>query len=493
MADEVGNDVSTDTLWRGSMMANAARDPYWQAAVRAEVLSHPDLQAVIEDKCATCHMPMARFEADVQGAESRLLDGGFGDPAHPLHTLALDGVSCALCHQIRDSDFGLAGSFSGGFDIDTERPAGQRDLFGPHPVAPGQGQIMQASSGFAPVESLHVEQAEICATCHTLYTPYVDASGQIAGEFPEQMAYHEWQASSFGSAVTCQGCHMPQASGALPLSVTGGPPRSPIHQHFFVGGNAYMLDILARFGQEMAVTSSSQHLQAKQDQIVEQMQKRTASLSIDETIIDGSRLTASVKVASMVGHKFPTGFPSRRAWIHLVVRDAAGQVVFESGGASAGGAIAGNDNDTDPTAYELHYEVIDSPEQVQIYEAIMADTEGEVTTTLLRGAGYLKDNRLLPAGFDKSAAGDDIAVHGRAKDDSDFGGGSDQIQYLIELGDAQGPLEVTAELLYHSIGYRWAENLRGYEAAEPDRFLAYYDAVSNQPLVVAAATQTTGE
>jgi hypothetical protein len=33
-----GEDVSIGTSWRGSMMANSSRDPYWQASVRRETL-----------------------------------------------------------------------------------------------------------------------------------------------------------------------------------------------------------------------------------------------------------------------------------------------------------------------------------------------------------------------------------------------------------------------------------------------------------------------
>src|SRR5690606_3192561 len=58
-----GEDVSIGYNWRASMMANAARDPYWHAGVRREVIDHPTAQAAIEDTCSTCHMPMARFEA----------------------------------------------------------------------------------------------------------------------------------------------------------------------------------------------------------------------------------------------------------------------------------------------------------------------------------------------------------------------------------------------------------------------------------------------
>ena len=43
------------------------------------------------------------------------------------------------------------------------------------------------------------------------------------------------------------------------------------------------------------------------------------------------RLTVDVLVESQVGHKLPSGFPSRRVWLHLIVQDANGGVVFELG------------------------------------------------------------------------------------------------------------------------------------------------------------------
>jgi hypothetical protein len=493
MEDEAGTDVSTDSFWRGSMMANAARDPYWQASVEAEVLSHPRLQAVIEDKCATCHMPMAHFTAVEEGEEAAILEEGFLDPAHALHSLAMDGVSCTLCHQIEDEGLGEASSFSGGYTIDADLPTGERVSYGPHPVEEDLALVMQSTSGFVPMESQHVEQAELCATCHTLYTPYVDAEGNVAGEFPEQMAYGEWLASAFGGTVSCQGCHMPPAQGGVPLSITGGPPRSPFHQHVFAGGNAYMLEILGTFGEEMGVTASSAQFGEKKAQVVDQLTNRTAAVQLEDVRLEGSTLVADVSILSKVGHKLPTGFPSRRAWIHLVVEDAAGEVVFESGAVVGDGSISGNDNDADPATYEPHYETITDGEQVQIYESIMGDTEGEVTTTLLRGAGYLKDNRLLPSGFDKGAVEEEIAVHGAALDDEDFVGGSDRVAYASDVSEGQGPFTVTAELLYQAIGFRWAENLRGFEGEAVAQFGRYYDGVVNEPVVVASDSVVVGE
>ena len=78
----------------------------------------------------------------------------------------------------------------------------------------------------------------------------------------------------------------------------------------------------------------------------------------------------------------------------------------------ADGSIVGNDNDADPLRFEPHYSEITSPQQVEIYEPILKDSEGRVTTGLLHAVGYLKDNRLLPTGFNKSTAEKDIAVTG---------------------------------------------------------------------------------
>ena len=494
MVDQAGTDVSLDAAWRSTMMANAARDPYWQAAVRGEVLTNPQYEEIIEDTCATCHMPMARFTDHTAEAASEVLDEGLADTNHPLHPMAMDGVSCTVCHQIQPDGFGEHESFHGNFVIDPELPPDGRHAFGPYQTGFGMMRIMQSGSGFIPTQGMHVEQAELCATCHTVYTPFVDAAGEVAGEFPEQVPYLEWQASSFSQSTSCQGCHMPTADGGVFLSIVGGHHlRSPFYQHTLVGGNAFMLDMLSTFGEDLDVTASSAQFEAKMGETLGQLQARAALVDLENASLDGPALSVDVVVRTMTGHKFPTAYPSRRAWIHLTVQDAGGNVIFESGAVRAGGSIAGNDNDLDPTAYEAHYLQIDSPEQVQIYESIMGDTEGQPTTTLLAGATYLKDNRLPPAGFDKGAAAPDVAVRGAAMEDADYGSGRDTTRYTIALDGAQGPFIVTVELLYQSIGYRWAQKMRELDAPEPARFLEYYEQIPNQAVRIAGASMEVGE
>src|SRR5690348_12859754 len=52
MTTRDGEDVSIGFAWRASIMANAARDPYWQAAVRREIVDHPQASATIQDECS---------------------------------------------------------------------------------------------------------------------------------------------------------------------------------------------------------------------------------------------------------------------------------------------------------------------------------------------------------------------------------------------------------------------------------------------------------
>lgn len=489
MTDEAGNDVSLDSQWRSSMMANAARDPYWQAGVRNEVLMNPGYADFIEDKCTTCHMPMAQFTATIQDGQGVLLgEEGFANAEHPLHTLAMDGISCALCHQFEEENLGTVESFSGHYEIGTSLPTGERLAYGPFDVTENNKIVMQAASGFIPEQAAHIQESEVCGVCHTLHTPTIDLNGEIVGEFAEQMVYPEWEYSAYRETDSCQDCHMPVAEGGVMLSITGGDLRSPFNQHIFVGANFYMPDLLRRHREELMLNATDAHVDQTIALVMDQLQNRTATLAIDYAVISDDLLTADVTVTSLVGHKFPTSYPSRRTWLHVTVRDGAGEIVFESGAFNPDGAIVGNDNDADAALYEPHYAVISAPEEVQIYEAVMGDVTGAPTTTLLRGAGYLKDNRLLPDGFDKAGAPEDFQVWGLALEDEDFTGGSDIVRYEVALGEAQGPFTVEAELLYQSIAYRWAHNLAQHDSFETNRFLSYY---TESPSPAAVVTSTS--
>ena len=100
-------------------MANAARDPYWQAAVRREVMEQPGARS--GHRGHVRHVPHADgpSSACAQGRLGQVfahLRGRDGDPAAES-AYARDGVSCTVCHQIRPDDFGEHASFDGGYRI----------------------------------------------------------------------------------------------------------------------------------------------------------------------------------------------------------------------------------------------------------------------------------------------------------------------------------------------------------------------------------------
>jgi hypothetical protein len=163
--------------------------------------------------------------------------------------------------------------------------------------------------------------------------------------------------------------------------------------------------------------------------------------------------------------------------------DRQGRIVFESGQVSGSGLIEGNASDAAADTFETHYEQITSADQVQIYESIMGTPAGVPTTGLLQATQYLKDNRLLPRGFNKLTAASEIAVFGGAAADPDFNGEEDHVRYRAA---AAGAASVQVELRYQPIGYRWAQNLAPYQAPEPQRFVRYYNALAAASSVVVA-------
>jgi hypothetical protein len=502
MFDEHGNDISFDTTWRATMMGNSGRDPYWRAGLRREVLSNPDFSAFIQDKCATCHMPMARTTANLSTGDVLQVfgEGGAIQPGTEYHNLALDSVSCTLCHQISNVHLGEREGQSGHYTIDgsTDEFSHARVIYGPFVPSASQSALMQSATNFTQTQSDHISSSELCASCHELFTPYFDVETRALAPvtFQEQTPYTEWLNSDYRISRTCQSCHMPIVDGLAPAASVGNPTplmRTGVSQHTLLGGNVYLPRILQQFGEELEVAATDEQFQQYIDLTRQQLQNDTARVSLQNALVTEGTLSFDVFVQSLVGHKFPTAYPSRRTWLHVTVRDAAGTVVFESGSYNTNGSINGNDNDEDAQRFEPHYDVVTAPDQVQIYEPVMGDTAGHVTTTLLLASQYLKDNRLLPFGYDRATAPVEIAIWGDAAADTDFIGGSDIVTYQVPVSSATG-LTIEVELVYQTLGYRWAENLREFAdpvaAPEIVKFLSYYEAVPNIPeLVVKASAQ----
>ncbi|MBN1541406.1 T9SS type A sorting domain-containing protein [candidate division KSB1 bacterium] len=486
LTTQAGRDISPPKLWRSTLMAHAAKDPLWQAKIAAEVKEHPELQTIIEDKCTTCHAPLGRTLAIFDGMNFYSLVAALQDP------LSLDGVSCTLCHQIQNIDSGGASSFSGGYII-----LNLRQIYGPYPSP--LANPMSNQVGFTPVFSEHIQKSELCATCHTLFTPFIDNQGNIGGYFPEQTPYLEWRNSVYpDSGRSCQSCHMPQVNESMRISLRPpamAPLRSPISEHEFVGGNILLPQIFIAFPQDLSSSAPPAQWDSTLRKTRTLLKNRTARLTLEE-ILPGDTLQLTVRVENLTGHKFPTGFPSRLAWLHLRIDKPNGETFFESGKWAENGDIIGVDPELEP-----HHQIITDPNRVQIYQSVMQDVDNKPTYTLLRGASYAKDNRLPPSGFQNPTA--DIAVIGGASDDPDFnrfadgaqGSGSDRIIYRVPVPDPSLDLHVTVDLCYQTLSSPFAQDLLSYSNEPVTRFAEYYKQVDRTPAIVqsvSALVQATG-
>ncbi len=487
-----GQDVSIGREWAASIMANAARDPYWQGSVRREVLEHPESSAAIQNECASCHMPLQNLQDKALGRQTEMFKLLPLTAEHAEAAAAADGVSCTVCHQIQAAGLGTPATDNGNFAV-AGADVHPRPVFGPYAADPDRVvKVHVLAAGYAPVQANHEREAGLCGSCHTLYTVARGADGKQLGQLPEQMTYLEWEHSDYRDKQTCQQCHMSAEEGQVLIASLLGQPREGVRRHTFTGANFLMEAMLGAHRDELGVTAEPAELAAATARVTAFLQTQSARVTVGPAGIAGGELTFPVRVENLSGHKLPSAFPSRRAWLHVVVTTADGRIVFESGKLNPDGSIAGNANDADAASYSPHFARITKADQVEIFEPILGDSEGHVTTGLLAATQYLKDNRLLPAGFDKKTASHDIAVLGKAADDPDFTAGSSTTQYAVSTNGIAGPFRVTAELVYQPVGYRWAHNLSSFQAAEPQRFVHYYEqAAAHSALVLAHGEITT--
>src|SRR5499425_820459 len=295
-----GEDISIGFAWRATMMANSARDPYWQAGVRRESIDHAGAKKEIEDECSKCHMPMARFQSHYEGKEGEVFAHLNFNSDERMDLLAQDGVSCSLCHQIQKDKLGTRESLVGGFVVDTTRPRGEREEYGPFKIENGDNRIMRTStSGYRPTEGEQIRQSELCATCHTLITTALGPDGKKIGELPEQMPYQEWVASDFKDNKSCQNCHMPVVEEMVRVTNTMGRYRDGMARHIFVGGNFFMQRMLNKYRDELGVAALPEEFGAAATRTVEQLKSKTAQISIDRINVAGNRLQADISVQNL--------------------------------------------------------------------------------------------------------------------------------------------------------------------------------------------------
>jgi len=470
LTDKRGNAVSIAADWRATMMANSFRDPLWRAVMEAEVEENPALRGFIENKCQTCHAPAARAQAAAEGTNELAFTLAKTSP------LSGEGVGCTVCHQIRAANLGTKESFTGHFEIGRERR-----IFGPYQDV--LTMPMQRHVNYTPEFGAHTQDSALCSTCHTLFTPVLAADGKVIGEFPEQAPYLEWRNSEHARRGRhCQDCHLPRLDERIKISSRPPwlDPRQPFWRHQFAGGNAFMLSLLARHADRLGANADAAQFQLMIPHTRQQL-RQAARLRVKARRQNGF-LVLRVEVENLTGHKFPTGHPYRRAWLHVRVTNRTGRTIFESGAVDAEGRILASGD-----SYAPHHDIITQPDQVQVYQGVMGDTAGRATWSLLRAASYLKDNRLPPRGFKPDRENEaHIAVRGVA-DDPNFharASGRDEVTYRIPLGESSGSVVAAVKLLYQSVPPESVERLLQSSLPEAKEFAALYATTEKRPELV---------
>ena len=239
---------------------------------------------------------------------------------------------------------------------------------------------------------------------------------------------------------------------------------------------------------ELMLTSSSVRFDSTIARTTRQLQQNT--LLLETTVMDRTPMQANidVKLTNLAGHKFPSGYPARRAFIELHVQDDQGNTIFRSGNWDAQYEVVGHDADWEP-----HHDVITSPDQVQIYEMVMGDVNGDKTTVLERAATPLKDNRLTPVGFFTThLAYDTCVIAGVPPEDIDFnkysngseGSGTDITHYQVPMGGYTGAITITARVWYQPAPPRWMEEMFAFDTPEINTFRTMFEAADGTPTLV---------
>ncbi len=478
-----GEDVNVVDDWRSTMMANSAHDPFWRAKVSHETQVDPAHQAALEDKCTSCHAPAGRHDKHMLGLGPYSIAELEQDP------MGIDGVSCVPCHiQSADS---IGHRFSGNLKFDTLN----RPLYGPYVdvFAPP----MTSFVGYEPQFGAQINDAGLCAGCHTLATETADLNGDLTGGvFFEQATYHEWLNSKFNNnehpvdGITCQGCHVPRIDDGVVLSANYLflTPKSPFGLHHFAGANTFMLGMLKDHIDPLGLSANETQFDSTISR-TERMLRRGLLVEPHMAYRDADTAFIDVMLSNLAGHKFPSGYPARRAWVELVVTNASNDTIYHNGGWNSSYEVIGHD-----ALWEPHHDVITAPDQVQIYELVMGDVNGNKTTTLERAATKLKDNRLVPELFTtQHYSYDTSTIANVPPSDIDFnhddmgveGSGTDIVHYHVPANGYIGLMHVHASVWYQSSPPKWMEEMFTYHSAEIDTFRTMYEAADNTPFLVA--------
>jgi cytochrome c554/c'-like protein len=422
--------------WQGSMMAQAARDPVFRAAL---AIANQDEKGVGEF-CIRCHSPRGWLAGRSTAADGSLLD------REDLH-----GVSCNACHRMVDPLSAEAknlvtnvppGYGNGMYVIQTGKVARG-------PYAEHLGQVM----GHQPVESAYQSSSELCANCHNVSNPLQakDVSKQSPDTFGHiERTYSEWALSDLADPAqrqSCQSCHYPQVPGGGQASRYGSLHRDYFVSHSAVGGSTWVQDAVYRIwkGKDL-----DQEALGAAKANARKLLKTAATLGLE---ISGGQ--ARLTITNLTGHKLPTGYPEgRRMWVNIRFLDQNSKLVDARGVYGEKEDILSGSRVSVPTLLDAAktrvYECLPgiSPEQAKRYKQKPGPSFHFILNDLIA-----KDSRIPPRGYRTSLALQSQC--GAVGTEYREGQYWDELDFLVPAGTEQ----VEVRLMYQSVSWEYLKFL----------------------------------
>ncbi len=408
-----GLNIEQNFNWKGSMMAQAARDPLYFATVDIANQDAPNSG----DLCIRCHSPVGWL-----GGRSTPTDGS------ALTGIDLDGVQCHYCHKsVQPSPLGVNPYASDPTYTSTTYgpdqtylgtlanipPTTANGMYVVSNVDDRRGPIANASSPHSFLYSPFHLSSGMCGTCHDVSNPVFtkNASNQYVPNtfnapapsfdlrtmFPVERTFSEWSISDYNTAggvfqpeygtdngfvSTCQDCHMSRYDGQ---ACAQGVTRQNLGVHDLTGGNTKVGRWVRALypGDVTAAQVDSGIVRARR------MLQRAATLEVEAQVGNGS-VFANVTVTNETAHKLPSGYPEgRRIWINLKAFDAQQQLVYESGAYNSSTAVL--THDAQVKIYEIHPGI--SPG----LSGVVGQPAGPSFHFVLNDTIYM-DNRIPPRG-----------------------------------------------------------------------------------------------
>ena len=311
--------------WQSSAHRWSAEDEFFQEV--REVTTRVKGQRETE-KCGACHDPVSMLS-------------GHKDPKLGRAALGYnEGDSCVVCHAVRKVDERGIGSYVLGsptpylHDTATTRLGMKVNHF---LIRSYPAQHRRDFDLTLP------RKAESCAPCHKEY----DVLDEKEGPVQVETQYDDWKQGKWNTnaevsqRLYCQQCHMhlvattQDEADPYNLKTQRG---SRHHNHAFTAANQYMPAALSAPNATTHVERVHEWLRG--ERVVPEIEKTWPRGAIVELAIDappsvkpGENVQLQVRLTNKkVGHGFPTGpLNIARAWIEVVVADAAGRTVFHSG------------------------------------------------------------------------------------------------------------------------------------------------------------------